>query len=203
MDWSLFLIGSGLVLWGVYLGATNMSYNWQWYRIPRVIYRIIDGEVIWGPLARGLLVTLEVTLWSALIAFAVGLCTALLRLSRSWAGHLLATVYLELIRNTPLLVQMYLFYFVLSPILGIERFWTGVLCLAFFEASFIAEIIRGGYSLCTQRPMGRRQLLRPQHPAGIRQGRAASICPYHAATADISRGQLDKKLGHRLDNRHI
>lgn len=144
MDWLLFLIGSGLVLWGVYLGATSMSYNWQWYRIPRVIYRVIDGELIWGPLARGLIITLEVTLWSALIAFAMGLCTALLRLSRSWAGHLLATVYLELVRNTPLLVQMYLFYFVLSPILGIERFWTGVLCLAFFEASFIAEIIRGG-----------------------------------------------------------
>lgn len=39
---------------------------------------------------------------------------------------------------------MYLFYFVLSPILGVERFWTGVLCLAVFEASFISEIIRGG-----------------------------------------------------------
>lgn len=144
MDWALFLFGSGLVIWGVYQGAASMSYNWQWYRIPRAIYRVIDGELIWGPLARGLVVTLEITLWSALIAFALGLCTALLRLSRSWAGHLLATIYLELVRNTPLLVQMYLFYFVLSPILGIERFWTGVLCLAFFEASFIAEIIRGG-----------------------------------------------------------
>lgn len=132
------------MLWGVYAGASNLSYNWQWYRIPRAIYRVIDGEIIWGPLARGLVVTLEITFWSAIIAFALGLLTALLRLSRSWAGHLLATTYLELIRNTPLLVQMYLFYFVLAPILGIERFWTGVLCLAFFEASFIAEIIRGG-----------------------------------------------------------
>jgi polar amino acid transport system permease protein len=48
------------------------------------------------------------------------------------------------VRNTPLLVQMYLFYFVLSPIIGIDRFWTGVICLAVFEASFISEIIRGG-----------------------------------------------------------
>ncbi|RMH52250.1 MAG: amino acid ABC transporter permease [Alphaproteobacteria bacterium] len=121
-----------------------MGYNWQWYRVPRYIYRVIDGELIWGPLMRGLFVTLDITAWSAAIALALGLATALLRLSRSYAGHLIATLYLELVRNTPLLVQMYLFYFVLSPILGIERFWTGVLCLAVFEASFISEIIRGG-----------------------------------------------------------
>lgn len=121
-----------------------MGYNWQWYRVPRYLYRVIEGEVIWGPLVKGLLVTIEITLWSAVLAFAIGLTTAILRLSRSFAGHALATVYLEIVRNTPLLVQMYLFYFVLSPILGIDRFWTGVLCLAVFEASFIAEIIRGG-----------------------------------------------------------
>ncbi|MGV6848913.1 MAG: amino acid ABC transporter permease [Marinibacterium sp.] len=112
--------------------------------MPQFFYRVIDGELIWGPLVRGLFVTLEITFWASILAFVIGLITALLRLSRSYAGHAIATVYLEVIRNTPLLVQMYLFYFVLSPILGIERFWTGVLCLAFFEASFISEIIRGG-----------------------------------------------------------
>ena len=56
----------------------------------------------------------------------------------------LASAYLQLFRNTPLLVQMYLFYFVISPIIGVDRFWTGVICLAFHEGSFIAEIIRAG-----------------------------------------------------------
>ena len=144
IDWALFAIGCTLVVWIVYSGANAMGYNWQWYRIPRYFYRVIDGELIWGPLVRGLLITLEITLWAAVIAFSIGLITALLRLSRSFSGHLLASVYLEIVRNTPLLVQMYLFYFVLSPIIGVDRFWTGVLCLAFFEASFISEIIRGG-----------------------------------------------------------
>jgi polar amino acid transport system permease protein len=143
-DLILFFIGTGLLIWLVYLGATSMGYNWQWYRVPRYLYRVIDGELILGPLIKGLLVTLQITFWSALLALAVGLLTALLRLSRSVAGHGLATVYLELVRNTPLLVQMFLFYFVLSPIFDIERFWTGVICLAFFEAAFISEIIRGG-----------------------------------------------------------
>lgn len=143
-DLAIFSGGAALLVWAVVAGAQSMGYNWQWYRVPRAFYRVIDGEVIPGPLWRGLIVTIEITLWAIPIALAIGLATALLRLSRSWAGHALATAYLELVRNTPLLVQMYLFYFVLSPILGIERFWTGVLCLAFFEASFISEIVRGG-----------------------------------------------------------
>ncbi len=144
LDWAGFLIGGGMLGWLVYAGAQSMGYNWQWYRLPRHVYRVIDGEIVWGPLARGLTVTVEITLWAAPLALAIGLVTALLRLSRSWSGHAVATVYLELVRNTPLLVQMYLFYFVLSPMLGLDRFWTGVLCLAVFEASFISEIIRGG-----------------------------------------------------------
>lgn len=143
-DWALFLVGGGLIGWGIVAGANSMGYNWQWYRVPRYIYRVIDGEVVWGPLARGLMVTLEITIWAAVLAFVIGLVTAILRLSRSYSGYALATVYIEIIRNTPLLVQMYLFYFVLSPIIGIDRFWTGVLCLAVFEASFISEVIRGG-----------------------------------------------------------
>ncbi len=143
-DWLIFLIGFCLLGWGVYRGAMSMGYNWQWYRVPKYFYRIIDGELIWGPLVRGVIMTLEITVWAVLISLLIGLITALLRLSRSYSGHMLATAYLEVIRNTPLLVQMYLFYFVLSPIIGIDRFWTGVLCLAFFEAAFISEIIRGG-----------------------------------------------------------
>lgn len=143
-DWLLFLIGVAVLGWLVFLGATSMGYKWQWHRVPKYFYRVIEGEFIWGSLIKGLMVTLQITVLAMLIALAIGLITALLRLSRSYSGNLLATIYLELIRNTPLLVQMYLFYFVISPIVGIDRFWTGVLCLAFFEAVFIAEIIRGG-----------------------------------------------------------
>lgn len=143
-DLLLFTLGAGLLGWLIYQGASGMGYNWQWYRVPRYVYRIVDGEFIWGPLAKGLLVTLQITVWSAILALAIGLLTAILRLSRSLAGYGIATAYLEIVRNTPLLVQMFLFYFVLAPIFGIERFWTGIICLAVFEAAFIAEIIRGG-----------------------------------------------------------
>ncbi|PID63945.1 MAG: polar amino acid ABC transporter permease [Gammaproteobacteria bacterium] len=143
LDVALFAVLVALLAFGIYLGAQSMGYNWQWYRLPRYFLRVVDGEIIWGPLVKGLIMTLRITLWGVLLAMLIGLATALLRLSRSWIGNLVATLYLELVRNTPLLVQMYLFYFVFAPIISIDRFWTGVLCLAFFEAAFIAEIIRG------------------------------------------------------------
>ena len=132
------------ISWLVLNGAGAFGYNWQWYRIPQYIVRVVDGQIVWGPLLRGLVVTLQISVWGLFLTLAIGLVTALLRTSRSIAGRVLAAGYIQLIRNTPLLVQLYLFYFVLAPILGIGRFWTGVLCLAFFEGSFAAEIFRAG-----------------------------------------------------------
>ncbi len=128
----------------IYSSAQSLGYNWQWYRISDFIFRNIDGEIYPGPLLKGLYITLEITFYSSILALLIGLFTAILRLSDSWAGHAVATLYLELVRNTPLLVQMFVFYFVFGPILGIDRFWIGVICLAFFEGAFASEVIRGG-----------------------------------------------------------
>jgi polar amino acid transport system permease protein len=134
-------IALGYLVWR---GALAMEYNWQWYRVEPFFYRIIDGETIWGPLTRGLIQTIKLALIAGIFAILIGFVTAIARLSNSISGRIIATWYLEAIRNTPLLVQLFLFYFVLAPIFGIDRFWAGVLCLAFFEGSFAAEIIRGG-----------------------------------------------------------
>jgi polar amino acid transport system permease protein len=130
--------------WLIWRGALAMEYNWQWYRVSPFFYRVVDGEFIWGPLYWGVIVTLKLAAISGILAIFIGFVTAFARLSDSRAGGTIATWYLELIRNTPLLVQLFLFYFVLAPIFGIDRFWSGVLCLSFYEGSFAAEIIRGG-----------------------------------------------------------
>ncbi len=140
-----FVLLIGLLVWITWRGAASMDYRWQWYRLPRYFYRVIDGELIWGPLMNGLFVTLEIAAWGMVLTLVIGLVTAVLRLSDSFAGRILARVYLESIRNTPLLVQVSIFYFVLQPILGINNpLWTGILCLAFFEGSFASEIMRAG-----------------------------------------------------------
>jgi len=144
VDRVAFVVTIAALLWLGYRGAGAMGYNWQWYRVPDVFVRVIDGEIIPGPLLRGLGVTLRIAAVSTVLALVVGLATALLRLSGSFSGRVLATIYLEAIRNTPMLVQIFVGYFVLAPILGIDRFWVGVLCLGLFEGAFASEVIRGG-----------------------------------------------------------
>ncbi len=75
----------------------------------------------------------------------LGLITALLRLSNSIVGRFLARSYIEIIRNTPLLVQIYLLYFVFGPpVIGLDRFATAVLALAIFQGAYTAEVFRAG-----------------------------------------------------------
>lgn len=144
IDIASFVLFVAALGWLILRGAQSMGYNWQWFRVPRYLWRTIDGQLIWGPLMKGLFVTLQISAIALVLALVIGLVTALLRLSPSLFGRGIARVYLEIIRNTPLLVQVLVFYFIIAQILGISRFWAGVLCLAIYEGAFAAEIIRGG-----------------------------------------------------------
>lgn len=140
-----FVLLLGLMAWFAWRGAAVMGYRWQWYRVPQFFYRKVDGEIIRGPLVDGLFVTLEIAAWGLALALLIGLVTAILRRSDSLAGRTLAIAYLEIVRNTPLLVQVSIFYFVLQPLLGFNNpLWAGIVCLGFFEGAFASEVIRGG-----------------------------------------------------------
>lgn len=121
-----------------------MAYAWQWHRVPQFLYRVVDGVIYPGSLLRGLFVTLQISVLAFVLCVVIGLVSAILRLSASPVGRALARGYMESIRNTPLLVQLYLVYFVLGPILDIDRFAAGVLSLALFEGAFASEIFRAG-----------------------------------------------------------
>lgn len=144
LDLVAFLLLMAGLGWLVVAGAGSLQYNWQWYRIPPYLYRFEDGAFHPGPLLRGLGVTLELTGWSLGLTVVLGLAAALLQRSASWVGHAVARVYVEVVRNTPMLVQLYLVYFVLAPILDMDRFVAAVLALAIFEGAFAAEIFRAG-----------------------------------------------------------
>lgn len=133
-----------LAAYVLYSGAASMGYNWQWSRVPQYLAGFRDGHIVWGPLARGVVQTVLISGCACLLAAAIGVLVAVLRLSRSLSGRWLARLYLEVIRNTPLLVQINLFYFVVARIFAIDRFWTGVLALAVFEGAFASEIVRAG-----------------------------------------------------------
>ncbi|MDR2789638.1 MAG: amino acid ABC transporter permease [Campylobacteraceae bacterium] len=96
-----------------------------------------------GPIVNGLIVTVQVSMLALLIAFVMGAVTALIRLSKYQFLKDIAIVYITVIRGTPLLVQMSLFYFIIASILKIDGFYAGALSLGIFYGAYIAEVLRG------------------------------------------------------------
>jgi polar amino acid transport system permease protein len=130
--------------WLAIRATADLGYHWQWYRLPRYLLSFAEGGLTAGPLLKGLAVTLQITAAGLVLALAFGLITALMRLSGSIVARGTARAYLELIRNTPLLVQLFFIYFVLGPILEIEAFTAAVLTLSLFEGAYASEIFRAG-----------------------------------------------------------
>lgn len=143
-DTAKFITLLGVVFWVVLLGTKQLGYNWQWYRVPQYILTITEDGIVWGLLMQGLGVTLQITAIAMVFMLLFGLTTALLRMSSSWVGQGIARVYMELIRNSPLLIQLFFIYFVIAPIMDMTGFWAAVLALSLFEGAYASEIFRAG-----------------------------------------------------------
>jgi ectoine/hydroxyectoine ABC transporter permease protein EhuD len=96
-------------------------------------------------LLRGAVTTVQLTVVSMALALAAGLVLALMRLSRSRPLRLLSGAYIEIIRGTPLLVQLFIIYYGL-PQYGIrlEAFAAGVIGLSMNYSAYLAEVYRAG-----------------------------------------------------------
>jgi len=106
----------------------------------------IGAERQWkiGPLIWGLWVTIWISFVSGFIGLIIGLITGLCRISKNPTLRGLAVFYIELIRGTPLLVQIFIFYFFIGTVLNLDRTVAGVGALALFVGAYTAEIIRAG-----------------------------------------------------------
>lgn len=139
-----FLILSGILVFAAVVLSGTVSYKWQWYRVPKYLFFRSGGSYTPGRLLQGLAITLKISGISLILTFVIGLVTALFRLSHSAVARGTARVYLELIRNTPLLIQIFLIYFVIAPIFNFGPFFSAVLALSLFEGAYTSEIIRAG-----------------------------------------------------------
>ena len=92
----------------------------------------------------GLLLTIQISLWSLVISLAIGLPVAAGQGSRILPVRYLCDVYVKLMRGTPLLAQIYLFFYIVGTAWGVEnRVVAGIIILSIFSGAYIAEIVRG------------------------------------------------------------
>ncbi|WP_241523989.1 amino acid ABC transporter permease [Oceaniglobus indicus] len=141
---ALYLAIMATIIWASWAGAQRMGYNWQWYRVPQYLYTLSDDGFQPGELLIGLWASVKLSTAAFALAVVLGGAIAMLRLSGLIVGRGLAAVYLELIRNIPLLVLLYLFYYVLGPIFGLDRWGAAIITLAIFHSALISEIFRAG-----------------------------------------------------------
>jgi polar amino acid transport system permease protein len=146
----LFLILAGAAYyWGFIF---DFGYNFDW----SVLYEKNQtyGEVLGWHLIEGLKLTIKISLISSGIALALGTFFGLGRLSAFKPLKALSTFYVEFFRNTPLLVQLFFWYFAMPMALPESwqrvvfdlnfEFWSATLGLAIYTSSFMAEVIRAG-----------------------------------------------------------
>jgi polar amino acid transport system permease protein len=97
-------------------------------------------------LMKGLEVTLYVTAMSLTLSLVVGLFAGMMRLSKNWLVYGIATTYIAILRNTPLLVQLIWVYYCLPLLLGIDvnAVTSCIIALTLHGGAYVGEIVRAG-----------------------------------------------------------
>ena len=175
IDYAIFAVLIAAIAYVYYRVDTVLEYRWEWSIIPNYLYRWDEEQQQWvaNLLMQGLYTTIRLALWGIVLAAVIGVVFGVMRTSRRLFPRMLSRVYVELIRNIPPLVFIFIFYFFISsqimPLLGIEEFvrhappetlaWmevlfgppplisnviSGIICLAMFEGAYVTEIVRAG-----------------------------------------------------------
>lgn len=124
------------VFGGICIGAFSfLDYHWAWQ--PVLNYR----QLFWD----GWLATLAISGLALPLSCGLGLLFALARRSTFLPLRDFARIYVELTRGTPLLVQLFVYWYIFGQALSRDfRFFAGALVLSIFHAAYVSEIIRAG-----------------------------------------------------------
>lgn len=159
----------------VYRLFWGLNYKWNWKIIPSYLIYIDPENGSWriNSLLQGLLTTIRISVWGMIIATTMGFFTGIMRTSPRLLFRLIGGSYVTVIRNTPPLVLIFIFYYFISDqlfsLFSVDTFFretspytqtilswffatpelltpflSGVMTLALFQGAYIGEIVRAG-----------------------------------------------------------
>jgi polar amino acid transport system permease protein len=166
------LAAAAYVFYRVQVGLT---YHWNWEAIPQYLFRYDAQNQRWvaNVLVEGFIATIRLSAWATFLAILIGTAMGMLRIGRSLFRRLIGGTYVELTRNLPPLVLIFIFYYfvsnqifslfdvegfvrrqpeafrrVLALLLAepgqLSAFLSALVTLAVFEGAYITEIVRAG-----------------------------------------------------------
>lgn len=175
VDIAVLLAVVALIGFIIYRLSYSFNYKWNWSVIPTYLINVGETDGSWksGVLLQGFFTTVKLSIWGTFLAILLGAVIGLFSISRRLFLRLCGRTYVELIRNIPALVLVFIFYFFISdqlmPLLHVDEFarslapdkkWifdiflsrqervtqflSGVITLGLFQGAYIAEIVRGG-----------------------------------------------------------
>jgi polar amino acid transport system permease protein len=175
VDFTLFAGVIFLVVYAVYQVNDVLVYKWNWGRVTNFVIRFDkdSGTYVANLLLHGLATTLRLAVWGTVLATIIGLVMGYWRTCENLTLRIISRCYVELIRNIPPVVFIFIFFFFISsqifPALGFDNidpdssfvdntifrimfgdpvllsnFLAGMVCLAMFEGAYITEIVRAG-----------------------------------------------------------
>ena len=172
LDGILLIVLVAAAGWLWYRSAIGVAYRWDWAQALSTVFA--SGEAGDTPFfLTGIYATLRLSAWGAVLATILGVLIGVGRYSGVRALRMFCGTYIQILRNIPPLVFIFIFYFFISsqliPLLGLDalfnrpaedasawqRFlfgppalWenlvSGVLCISFISAAYIAEVVRAG-----------------------------------------------------------
>ncbi|USD43703.1 amino acid ABC transporter permease [Vibrio sp. SCSIO 43135] len=172
LDVTLLVIVAIFTYWLYQRSTIGVNYHWRWADALDLVFTSrSDGSLPY--FFQGVLATLRLSLWGILLAIGLGTLLGLARHSKIALFSAPANIFIQLVRNIPPLVFVFIFYFFISnqviPLLGLEsvlrgytgeiawwqlalfgsaNLWenllSGVLCIGLLSSAYIAEIVRSG-----------------------------------------------------------
>jgi len=164
-----------LFIFVYYRISIRLHYQWNWQVIPRYLLRRDQesNRLVVNYLLEGLITTIKLSIWSTILAIIFGTIAGFFRTGENLFLRMVGRTYVELVRNLPALVLIFIFYFFISdqiiPLLGLDsfirsqtgaskqvlellfaptklftQFLSGIITIAVFEGAFITEIVRAG-----------------------------------------------------------
>ena len=201
------IVGLLIIAVAVYLAyrvTVRLNYNWNWGVIPQYLFRYDQEKNRWvmNLLMQGLMTTIWLSVWGIILATMIGTVMGIFRISDSLFKRLIGWTYVELMRNIPPLVLVFIFYYFVSgqimPVLGVDDFIRSrsestQAVLSFFSVppdlftAFLSGVIRLPFFNLpmSQRLSGRgfsqlkKDSGKPHMPSGYRGGNKCVVLFYH------------------------
>jgi len=167
---SLLLFLCAAFLWKVH---SYLMYDWQWGEIPPRFFYFEKGSLHAGVFMQGIFYTIKLSVWSIIFATILGTVLGILRSSNKLFRNLISITFVEVHRNIPPIVLIFISYFfigdqlfnilhidsiirsmgenvrnftevIFAPLPIMSSFFAGVLALTVYEAAYISEIVKSG-----------------------------------------------------------